>query len=204
MTPAALGLVFVAAGYLLGSIPFGFLLARRLAGVDVRRTGSGNIGATNVSRAAGRKLGVLTLVLDAAKGGIPAAAAAAALGSPGQPGPWAAATGLAAFLGHVFPVWLRFRGGKGVATAFGVFLALSPVAALFALLAFAATYGATHIVSVGSLAGATAGTLSVAVLERGDSPITRTALAILVLVVARHRTNLARLWRGEERPARRG
>jgi len=204
VTPGAAGLGFVAAGYLLGSIPFGFLLARRVAGVDVRRTGSGNIGATNVSRAAGRKIGALTLVLDAAKGAVPAAAAAAALGAPGSPGPWAAATGLAAFLGHVFPVWLRFRGGKGVATAFGVFLALSPPAALVALAAFAGTYRATRIVSAGSLAGAAAGTLTVAFLEHGDSPTTRTALAILVLVVVRHRTNIARLLRGEERRAGRG
>jgi glycerol-3-phosphate acyltransferase PlsY len=202
VTPAAVGSAFVAVGYLLGSIPFGFLLARGVAGVDVRRTGSGNIGATNVSRAAGRKLGVLTLLLDAAKGGIPVWAAAATLGAPGAP--WAAATGFAAFLGHVFPVWLRFRGGKGVATAFGVFLALSPAAALVALLAFAGTYGASHIVSVSSLAGAAAGTVAVALLRGGESPVTRTALAILVLVVIRHRTNIERLLRGEERRVGRG
>ena len=194
------GLAFVAAGYLLGSVPFGLLLARRIAGVDVRRTGSGNIGATNVSRAAGRRLGILTLLLDAAKGGLPVAAASAVLGAPGDPGPWAAATGVAAFLGHVFPVWLRFRGGKGVATAFGVFLALAPLGALAALAAFALAFAATRVVSVGSLAGAAAGTLTVAVTRGGKSPVTWAAAAMCVLVVVRHRTNLARLARGEERP----
>lgn len=200
----AVGAGFVAAGYLLGSIPFGFLLARRLAGVDVRHTGSGNIGATNVSRAAGRSLGLLTLLLDAAKGGIPTAAAVAFLGSPGAPGSWAAATGVAALLGHVFPVWLGFRGGKGVATALGVFLALTPLAALLALGAFGGTYAASRIVSVSSLAAVATGTFAVALLHGSRSPVTGAALAIFLLVVVRHRSNIGRLWRGEERRAGKG
>ncbi len=199
MSTSALGCVFVAAGYLLGSIPFGLIVARRLAGVDVRRTGSGNIGATNVTRAAGRKLGLVTLVLDVAKGGLPVAAAALFLGRPGEPGPWAAATGIAGMLGHVFPPWLRFRGGKGVATALGIFLALSPLSALAALVGFAAAFAASHIVSVGSLVGAACGALAAAALHGRESPVTWAALAMLVVVVARHRTNLARLARGEER-----
>ena len=201
MTPSLAGSALVLTGYLLGSIPFGLLLARFVAGVDVRRTGSGNIGATNVARAAGQKLGLVTLFLDAAKGAIPVVAAAALLGVPGEPGPWAAAAGLAAFLGHVFPPWLRFRGGKGVATAFGVFLALSPWAALAALAVFVASYAGTRIVSVSSLAGAAACAATAAALHGYRSSATWTALAILAVVVIRHRTNMQRLLRGEERRA---
>jgi len=199
VTPSLAGSALVLTGYLLGSIPFGLLLARFVAGVDVRRTGSGNIGATNVARAAGQKLGLVTLLLDAAKGAIPVMAVAALLGAPGEPGPWAAAAGLAAFLGHVFPPWLRFRGGKGVATAFGVFLALSPWAALAALAVFVASYAGTRIVSVSSLAGAAACAATAAALYGYRSSATWTALAILAVVVIRHRTNMQRLLRGEER-----
>ena len=199
MSRDALGLAFVAAGYLFGSIPFGLIVARRLAGVDVRRAGSGNIGATNVARTAGRGLGLLTLLLDVSKGALPVAAAAFVLGGPGDPGPWAAATGIAAFLGHVFPPWLRFHGGKGVATALGVFLALSPLSALAAVAGFAAAFAASRIVSLGSLAGAASGAAAAALLHGRRSPVTWAAAAMLVGVVLRHRTNLARLARGEER-----
>jgi len=204
VTSPALGPAFVVLGYLLGSVPFGLLLARLFAGVDVRRTGSGNIGATNVARAAGRKLGLMTLFLDAAKGVIPVVGASAFLGAPGAPGPWAAAAGFAAFLGHVFPPWLGFRGGKGVATSFGVFLALSPWAALAALAAFTGSYLATRIVSVSSLAGAAACAAASATLHGASSPVTWTALAILLVIVVRHRTNIRRILRGEERRVGKG
>jgi glycerol-3-phosphate acyltransferase PlsY len=193
------GWVFVSAGYLLGSIPFGLILGRRLAGVDVRQAGSGNIGATNVARTAGRKAGVATLVLDVGKGALPVAAATWFFGGAARAGDWPALTGLAAFLGHVFPAWLRFRGGKGVATAFGVFLALSPLAALAAAVAFAGALAATRIVSVASLTGSAACAVACALLHGLRSPAALAALAVLVVTVLRHRGNLRRLARGEER-----
>src|SRR5215475_4910310 len=125
--------LLIAAAYLLGSIPFGLILAKILGGKDVRKSGSGNIGATNVTRVAGPAAGILTLLLDAAKG-------AAAVWLTGRFSEQSAATimlaGIAALVGHCFPVWLKFKGGKGVATALGVFLALAPLAALGGLLFF--------------------------------------------------------------------
>lgn len=118
-------------GYALGSIPFGVLITKAFAGKDVRSVGSGNIGATNVVRAAGRTAGILTLILDALKGAVPTYAAYLVVGIPG-----AAFTGYCAFLGHVFPVTLKFKGGKGVATALGVLVVVAPWAALAALVAY--------------------------------------------------------------------
>ncbi len=194
------GLAFVVAGYLLGSVPFGLLISRALAGVDVRQVGSGNIGATNVGRAAGPAAGVATLVLDAAKGALPALAAQAVL-EPAGPGgaAWPAAAGVAAFLGHLFPPWLRFRGGKGVATALGVALALSPWVALVAALAFAAVFAATRIVSAGSLAGAAACVAGMLVAHGARSPATWAAAFMAAAIAVRHRGNIGRLARGEER-----
>ena len=157
------------ASYLAGSIPFGLLLGRFFAGVDVREAGSGNIGATNVARTAGRRLGVLTLVLDAAKGALAVGVTAWALGVPNDAG-WPAAAGLAAFLGHVFPVWLRFRGGKGVATALGAFLALTPWLTLGAALVFGVTFAASKVVSVSSLAATAALAGGAALLHGKGAP----------------------------------
>ncbi len=194
------GLALAAAGYLIGSIPFGLLISRALAGVDVRQVGSGNIGATNVGRAAGPAAGIATLVLDAAKGALPVLAAAAFLDPAGPGGgAWPAVAGVAAFLGHLFPPWLRFRGGKGAATAFGVTLALSPWVALAVALAFAAAIGVTRIVSVGSLAGAATCAGGMLVAHGARSPATWAAALMAAAVVVRHRVNIARLVRGEER-----
>ncbi len=194
------GLALAAASYLLGSVPFGLLISKAVAGVDVRRVGSGNIGATNVGRAAGPVAGIATLVLDAAKGALPALAAGALL-EPAGPGgaAWPAAAGAAAFLGHLFPPWLRFRGGKGVATALGVTLALSPWVALSAALAFAAALAATRIVSVGSLAGAATCAAGMLFAHGTRSPATWAAAFMAAAMVVRHRANIARLLRGEER-----
>jgi glycerol-3-phosphate acyltransferase PlsY len=192
----------VAGGYLLGSIPFGLLLARRVAGIDVRETGSGNIGATNVARSAGRGLGLLTLALDAGKGAVAVLAAAALTGEP-RDGAWPAAAGLAAFLGHVFPPWLRFRGGKGVATGFGIFLVLSPLAALAATAAFGAAFAASGMASVGSLVAALACAGAAAWADGPSTPVARVGLVVLVVVVLRHRDNVGRILRGEERSFRR-
>jgi glycerol-3-phosphate acyltransferase PlsY len=200
------GLALAAAAYLFGSIPFGLLLTRALAGVDVRQVGSGNIGATNVSRAAGPAAGIATLILDAAKGALPVLAAATFLDPAGPGGgTWPAAAGVAAFLGHLFPPWLRFRGGKGVATALGVALALSPWVALAAVVAFAAVLAATRIVSVSSLAGAATCAGGMLAAQGGRSPASWAAAFMAAAMVVRHRANIARLARGQEqRLGRRG
>ena len=117
-------IVIVIVAYLIGSIPFGYLIVRRKIGADIRQTGSGGTGATNVSRRAGKAAGILTLLLDAAKGSVAVLIAKAVAGDD-----WViAAAAIAALVGHIFPVWLGFRGGKGVATGVGIFLVLAPVA----------------------------------------------------------------------------
>jgi acyl phosphate:glycerol-3-phosphate acyltransferase len=198
-----LGWMLVAASYLAGSVPFGLLLGRFVAGIDVRQAGSGNIGATNVARTAGRRLGVLTLLLDAGKGGIPVAATALALDLPHDAG-WPAAAGLAAFLGHVFPFWLGFRGGKGVATAFGAFVVLSPWLALLASVVFGATFGATRIASLGSMTAAAVLAAGCAIFHGLDNPVTKVAFVVLVVVLVRHQANIRRMIRGEESRLRGG
>ena len=206
MTDDRLGWVMVAASYLAGSVPFGLLLGRFVAGIDVRQAGSGNIGATNVARTAGHRLGMLTLLLDAGKGGLSVAATALALGAP-HDADWPAAAGLAAFLGHVFPPWLGFRGGKGVATAFGAFVVLSPWLALVASVVFGATFGATHVASLSSMTAAVVMAGSCAAFHGLESPITRVAAVVLVVVLLRHQANIRRMMRGEEagiRPIRSG
>jgi len=144
----AAGLVLL--GYLSGSIPFGLLLVRASRGVDVRAQGSGNIGATNVARVAGKGLGAVVLVLDALKGALPVLLAAAVEGNGAVP----ALVGVAAFAGHVAPPWLGFRGGKGVATALGVLAVLAPRAALAGAVTWAVVLAVLRISSVGSLLGA--------------------------------------------------
>ena len=195
--PQRLGWLLVGASYLAGSIPFGLVLGRFFAGVDVRESGSGNIGATNVARTAGRRLGVLTLVLDAAKGALPVGITAWALGVPVDSG-WPAAAGLCAFLGHVFPVWLRFRGGKGVATALGAFLALTPWLTLGAALVFGVTFAASKVVSVSSLVATAVLAGGAALLHGRDAPVTRVALVVLLVILVRHQSNIRRMLRGEE------
>jgi glycerol-3-phosphate acyltransferase PlsY len=199
VSPGVLGPLLVVAGYLCGAIPWGVLLGRAFLGVDVRTVGSGNIGATNVARAGGRKLGVAVLFLDAAKAIVPILAARTLLaGDPGAEG-WTLAVAVAAFLGHLFPVWLRFRGGKGVATALGIFVVLAPWAALAGLVVYGLAYLATRISSVGSLSGSAACVIGTFVTHGARSPASWTAAAIGALVVLRHRDNIRRLVRGEER-----
>ena len=146
-----LGIPVVA--YLLGSIPFGLLVAHVLGGKDVRKAGSGNIGATNVSRVAGPFAGILTLLLDAAKGAVAVLAAARLTEGSAT---WMIVAGLLALLGHCYPLWLHFRGGKGVATAAGIFLVLSPLAMFSALAVFILVVVFWRFVSLGSLAAAAA------------------------------------------------
>lgn len=203
MTPLqiAAGLNIAIVAYFLGSIPWGLILAR-VAGHDVRREGSGNIGATNVRRVAGTPLGVITLMLDMAKGAVPAILATRIF-PPGTPAGelLVSAVILLAVLGHIYPVFLRFReGGKGVATAAGGFLAVSPAGVLVALLVFVLFVCMTSRVSVGSLAAVAA--LPVILWETtGSGAITIGAALAGVLIAVRHKDNIRRLIEGTEPPA---
>ncbi len=216
MSETGLGILLVCAGYLAGSIPFGYLLGRLLLGVDVRTVGSGNIGATNVARAGGRKLGVVVVLLDAAKAIVPILVAREVLWYPAVaenlqrgtayadgPGPrpyaWVVAVAIAAFVGHLFPVWLRFKGGKGVATAFGIFLVLAPWGALAGAVAWGLAYGATRLSSVGSLAGTAVCAAVTFALNGARSPVSWAGLVLALLIVLRHRENIRRLISGEEK-----
>ena len=178
--------------YLLGSIPTGLLLARAF-GVDIRTTGSGNIGATNVYRTLGRKVGVMTLVGDCLKGVIPVLVARGL----GFDVAWVAAIGFAAFIGHVYTVFLGFKGGKGVATALGVFLAASPLAVLLALAVFAVVVGTWRYVSLASISAAAAMPLFVFFLD-GRAPVVLMTVGIALLVVFKHKDNIQRLRAGTE------
>ncbi len=187
------------AAYLLGSIPFGLLLAKLFGGGDVRRVGSGNIGATNVARVVGPLAGILTLGFDTAKG---TAAVWLAGRVTNQSAAWMMIAAFAVLLGHCFPVWLKFKGGKGVATALGVFLALSPLAAVSALLLFILFVAYWRFVSLGSVAAAAAMPLLIYFLwaPRHAPPMVVNVgtLAIALLVIYKHDGNLQRLVEGTE------
>lgn len=186
-------LILLLFAYLVGSIPTGLLLARAFAGVDIRESGSGNIGATNVYRTLGRKIGLLTLVGDCLKGLIPVLAAMAL----GLTDPWIALTGLAAFLGHVYTVFLGFKGGKGVATALGVFLAVSPLSVLGALVVFALVVFKWRYVSLASITAAAVVPSLVALIDKRPE-IVAMSIVISVLVIWKHRENIKRLKQGTE------
>ena len=187
------------AAYLLGSVPFGVLFAKAFGGRDVRKTGSGNIGATNVARVAGPLAGILTLICDAAKGFFSVWLAARFTGDSAT---WMMLAGLAALVGHCFPIWLKFRGGKGVATAAGVFLMLSPLAVLGAVILFALVVAFWRYVSLGSISAAAAMPLFIYFLwaPRHAPPpiITFASLAAAVLIIYKHDANIQRLVQGEE------
>jgi glycerol-3-phosphate acyltransferase PlsY len=199
MTDVGLGALLVAGGYLAGSIPFGYLLARLVLGVDVRKVGSGNIGGTNVARAGGKALGVTTIVLDALKAVVPIAIARHFLGDAPRADLLVVAVAVAAFVGHLFPVWLGFKGGKGVATALGIFAVLAPWAALAGIAAYAVAYGATRISSVGSLGGTAACATVTFLLNGPASPVSWAGVALAALIVLRHRENIRRILSGEEK-----
>ncbi|MBM4377775.1 MAG: glycerol-3-phosphate 1-O-acyltransferase PlsY [Deltaproteobacteria bacterium] len=190
--------VAVLAGYLSGSVPYGLLLARWRRGVDVREVGSGNIGATNVARAAGWRLGALVLLLDALKAAVPAYAVLRL--APGEA--WLhAAVGMAAFCGHVFPAWLRFRGGKGVACAVGALVVLVPWAALAGVCAWGPLLWRTRVMSVSSLVGAVVAVgTGLGLAGWGAAPWSYAGLgvAFLLALVWTHRENLQRLRQGRE------
>jgi glycerol-3-phosphate acyltransferase PlsY len=179
--------------YLIGSIPFALILARRW-GADLRRTGSGNLGAANVMRASGVTAGVLVAALDIAKG----AASVWLAVSVSQGAAVPAAAGLAAIVGHIYPVWLRFRGGKGVATACGVFTVLSPLAVPPALAMFAAAVWLTKYISLGSVVASIA-LPPLAYALGSPAPTVLAAVAAAIIIVFRHRSNVGRLRTGTER-----
>ncbi len=202
MNPATLWIVTLVAAYLLGSIPFGYLLVRLARNEDIRDTGSGNIGATNVARSGAKGLAVATLVLDALKGFVAVTLARTlVLHYSSYPSGYdlVALAGLFAVIGHVFPVWLGFRGGKGVATALGVFFALTPFAALLLVVLFAAVVALTRIVSLASLIAAVCYPV-IAIL--GDSKhrliVDLVYVVIPLLVIVKHSSNIARLRAGTE------
>ncbi len=188
------------AAYLLGSIPFGYLLVRVFRKEDIRTTGSGNIGATNVARSGAKGLGVLTLLLDLGKGFIAVLVANhLASSTSATPPDLAVAAALAAVAGHVFPVWLGFQGGKGVATALGVFLALAPRVALAGVVVFAVVVALTRFVSLASIVAAAALPLFAVLLSPDRSPIyLGGVLLIALLVIAKHNANIRRLLAGTE------
>lgn len=184
-------------GYLLGSVPFG-LLYGKLAGIDVRSQGSGNIGATNVGRLLGKKLGALTLISDLLKGIMPMLLAAGLLGDQPDAEGWVMLCGGAAFLGHCFPVYLKFQGGKGVATALGIHLYLAPLPTLAVVVVFAVTVRLSGYVSLGSLAAAA--TLPLLIwLAGGPLELTMVSALVGAVIWLKHHENIARLWRGQEK-----
>jgi len=210
MSIAAVFVPAVIAAYLIGSIPFGLILAKA-HGKDLRKIGSGNIGATNLARALGRKWGYVCFALDTLKGLLPMIAVAVIAGRPNEPAllAWWLAVGVAAILGHVFPAFLRFKGGKGVATSFGVALGLWPYFTLGALVALAVWIGTVLIWRYVSLASICAAVtfplvLFVGILvvpawtPAGLWPLLIAAIAIPVLVIVRHRENIKRLVAGTE------
>ena len=207
--------LIIVTAYLLGSIPFGYLIVRAKQGADIRQTGSGGTGATNVSRRAGKAAGVLTLLLDALKGAAAILVALSVLSVPAAGAPrgaplqisaawWVAAAALVVMIGHIFPVWLKFRGGKGVATGVGVFLVLMPAVVGIAALIFVGIVLLTRYVSLGSMVAA----LSIPVLallrhkfvspHSNFAPLMTVAVVGALLIVFAHRENVGRLVKGRE------
>jgi glycerol-3-phosphate acyltransferase PlsY len=194
-------ILLVLGSYLVGSIPFGYLVGRSLRGRDIRRSGSGNVGATNVLRVMGWQPAVLVLLLDLAKGVLPIL-----MGKQlGVPAAWLGAMGLAAVVGHIYPIFLGFRGGKGVATGFGAFATLAPLAALGALVVFGIVVASTRYVSLGSVTATASFPLLVLLLRRApgreplDPEMLGFAAAATVLIIFQHRSNLKRIRAREER-----
>jgi glycerol-3-phosphate acyltransferase PlsY len=192
-------LIIPFAAYLLGSIPFGVLFTRLFGGGDVRKVGSGNIGATNVARAAGPIPAILTLLFDFAKGAVPVWLAGRL---SNESATWMMIAALAALLGHCFPIWLKFRGGKGVATAAGAFLVLCPTALLGSLILFLLVVFFWRYVSLASISAAAAMPLLIYLLwAPHHAPpliVTFGALAAAVIIIYKHDANIQRLVEGEE------
>jgi glycerol-3-phosphate acyltransferase PlsY len=195
MAPVTRELLALAAAYLFGSVPFSIVLVRLFRGVDVRTQGSGNAGATNVLRTSGKGLAVLTMLLDVGKGVVGVLLMQSLTYDPR----WLGGAACAAVLGHVFPVWFGFRGGKGVATAIGSFSVLSPLAVLAVVAVFLVVVAATRYVSLGSVTAACLLPLALRLLFHAPDAVVVAASATTVLLLVSHRANIHRLLDGTER-----
>lgn len=217
MSETTYGLLLLWAAYFIGSIPFGLIAGRLVRGIDIREHGSGNIGATNVGRVLGAKWGVLVLVLDLLKGLLPVAVLAPAMATHlgDAASHWQVGAGVATIAGHMFPCWLGFRGGKGVATALGVALCLAPEGTLVAVVIFATAFGIWRIVSLASILAAIGFAIrqmtlllpapfAAPFLARGTWSSLAFSLLVPALIILRHRSNISRLLRGEEPKFRAG
>ena len=190
-----MGLAAAVIAYLVGGIPFGLIIVRLMTGADVRASGSGNIGATNVLRTTGRLAGVLTLLLDVGKGFACVWLASVMTGGSEA---WMSAAAFAVMAGHAFPIWLQFRGGKAVATCVGAFLYLTPLPVLAVTILFVLLIASTGYLSLGSIVGA--GLLPVAclIILHPEWPVLAAATAAALLVIWRHRDNICRIRSGTE------
>jgi glycerol-3-phosphate acyltransferase PlsY len=201
--------VVAVVGYISGAIPFSYIAGRVFGGLDLRRRGSGNLGATNTFRLLGAKIALVVLALDVAKGFIPVAAAPALATSGAVPREWLAITAaFFAVIGHMFSVFVRFAGGKGIATTAGAFAALSPWPLLLAVVVFAIVFAAKRIVSLASIVSAVVFPFAVFVLDRSGIapagwPLRGASVLVTVVVLLKHRSNMKRLVRGEESVLRR-
>lgn len=201
------GALWAVSAYLVGSLPFGYLTGRLVAGIDIRQHGSGNIGATNVGRVLGNKWGLFVLSLDFLKGLLSVAALSPLFLPPDSAdrSHWQVAAGVAAIFGHMFPFWLRFRGGKGVATALGVVACLAPWPTAIAFVLFGVSFAFWRIMSLSSMLGALAFAISEVAWHWGNLfsaanwSLTVFSLAVPALIIVRHRANIVRLWRGQEK-----
>src|ERR1700730_14364854 len=190
-----LGLLAIIVAYLLGGIPFGFLLVKLTRGADVRESGSGNIGATNVLRTTGRAAAVATLILDIAKGFAGVWLAAALTGGAPE---WTSLAALAVMAGHAWPVFLKFRGGKAVAAFVGAFLYLTPIPLLATLVLFVMVVAVTRHISMGSIIAAASLPLATWLIMHPPAPVILVSLIAGVFVVARHHANIQRIRAGKE------
>jgi acyl phosphate:glycerol-3-phosphate acyltransferase len=195
-------LLIIVVGYLLGSIPFGYLIVRFKQGGDIREVGSGGTGATNVSRGAGKAAGIVTLILDALKGAAAILVTRRLLMVLGQDDVAVdsaiAVAAIAVIVGHIFPVWLRFKGGKGVATAVGVFLVLAPLAMIWGGVVFFAVVFSTRYVSLGSILSAATIPICVWWIYGTSTWVVTAATVVALLVVFAHRENIGRIVNGTE------
>lgn len=189
-----IGIFIALFGYLLGSIPTGLILAKLFSKVDPRKIGSKNIGATNIFRSAGRTLGILTLAGDLLKGAVPVVIAI----QWGESDVWIAIAGLTPLLGHIFPLFLGFKGGKGVATALGVYLVISPIAVLIEFLIFTGIVWKWRFISLGSLICATTIPILIAFFRSDSQSYFIISVIIAALILYRHQSNISRLLQGTE------
>jgi glycerol-3-phosphate acyltransferase PlsY len=189
-----IGIFIALFGYLLGSVPTGLILTKLFSKVDPRKIGSKNIGATNIFRTAGKALGILTLVGDLLKGAAPVVIAI----QWGESDLWIAISGLSPFLGHIFPIFLGFKGGKGVATALGVYLVISPIAVLIEFLIFAGIVWKWRFISLGSIICATTIPILIAYFRSDSQAYFIVSVMMAALILYRHQSNISKLLQGTE------